>query len=141
VPPGYQLRPPASSGLSIASFVLGIVAISLTIVLFCISFVGGAIGLIAVILGAVALSQSEPAAIAGKGKAKTGLILGIISVVLAGAIIIAAHIGAGFLKRNAPQWQQQLQQKADEMKKQAEDAQQKAIEQQQKLQSQTQPSP
>jgi hypothetical protein len=137
--PNYQMQPQGSSGLSMASFVVGIIAIVLTIVLFCIPVLGGALGLVAVIMGAIAMSQTTPAAVAGKGKAKTGLILGIISVVLAIGIIVAAHAGLNFLNKNAPQWQKQLQEKADEMKKQADDAQKKAIEEQ-KMHNQTQPS-
>jgi len=138
--PNYQMQPQGSSGLSTASFVLGIIAIVLTIILFCVPYLGGLLGVVAVILGAIAMSQTTPAAAAGKGKAKTGLILGIISIVLAGSIVVAAHAGLNFLKKNAPQWQKQMQEKADEMKKQAEDAQKKAIEDQQKMQNQTQPS-
>jgi membrane-bound ClpP family serine protease len=138
--PNYQMQPQGSSGLSMASFVLGIIAIVLTIVLFCFPFLGGVLGLVAVILGAIAMSQSTPAAIAGKGKAKTGLVLGIISILLAVGIIVAANVGVRFLNKKGPQWQQQLQQKADEMKKEADDAQKKAMEDQQKMQNQTQPS-
>jgi hypothetical protein len=124
--PNYQMQPQGSSGLSIASLVLGIIAIALTILLSCIPFVGpvigGLIGFIAVILGGIAVSQKSPAAAAGKGKAKAGLILGIISLVIMGGIISAERAGINFFKG-----------KLDEAVK-------KANEDRQKMDAQTQPT-
>ena len=134
--PGYQpQQPQQGGGLGTAAFVLGIVAICLTVVLFCFPFVGGLLGVVAIILGAITMSQGaqNPKA-ASKGK--IGLILGIISIVVAGGItIIGMAIGRAANKSGSF-----IQQKMQEAQKEVEEAQKKQLEQMQKMQNQTQPS-
>ena len=136
--PGYQSQsmPPRPSGLATASMVVGIVAVCVALIVFCVPPLGGALGVVALILGAIAMSQGGPAS-AGRGKA--GLILGIIAVVISIGWYALFKAGVGFLQRNAPKWQQQMQQKADEMQKQAEEQQKKTQEQMQKQNSTTEP--
>jgi thiol:disulfide interchange protein len=123
--PGYQshLPPQGASGLATAAMVVGIVAVCLSLVLFCFPVIGGLIGVVALILGAVAISQGGPAS---AGRARAGLIMGIIAVVVSIGWYMLWRAGVSFLQKKAPQWQQQMQQKADEMQRQAEEAQKKA---------------
>jgi hypothetical protein len=67
-------------GLSVAAMVLGILAI----VFFWVPFAGWIVGVLAIVLGAVAVSQAnkKPEEYGGKGMAITGLVLGIIQVSL-----------------------------------------------------------
>jgi hypothetical protein len=123
--PGYQpQQPQPGSGLGTAAFVLGIVAICATVVLFCFPFIGGLLGVVAIILGGIAMSQAaqNPKA-ASKGK--TGLILGIASIVLAGGITIAA-VMIGHAAKTGGNY---FQQKAADMEKETGEAQKKAMEQ------------
>lgn len=77
-----------SKGLSIASMVLGIIAL----VLFCIPYVCIPCGLIGLILGGVALATKK----AGKGMAIAGLVCSIIGIaiyvicLIAGASLLAS---------------------------------------------------
>jgi hypothetical protein len=126
--PGFQTPPPQqpSSGLATASFVVGIVAVCVSIVFFCIPPLGGLVGIVAIILGAIAMGQTKNTPIAGK--ARIGLILGIIAVVLSVAIFLAARAGLSFLGKS-------FQQKADQLKKQVEEEQKKAEERQRQHQT------
>jgi hypothetical protein len=78
-----------SQGLAIGSMVCGILAF----IGCCAWYLAGPLGLVAVILGHIAISKikANPAANGGKGMARTGLILGylglIASIVLAGTTI------------------------------------------------------
>lgn len=132
-PPGMQYQVPPSGGsgkgLAIASLVLGIVACAL----FCVPWVPRILGLLAIVLGVIAVTQG-----AG-GMAKTGVVLGIVGIAISVVFWIAAGMaakrGASFFQQKA----QELQQKADEMQKQAEEAQKKAQEQMQKQNPSSQP--
>jgi membrane protein insertase Oxa1/YidC/SpoIIIJ len=116
--PGYQMQPTPQQGggLATAAFVLGIVALCVSIVLFCIPPLGGLLGVLAIVLGVISMSQSG-----GGGRGKTGLILGVIAVVISGAIFIAARAGLSVLQKKSATWQQDLQKKAQDIQKQAED--------------------
>jgi hypothetical protein len=70
MPMGAQLP----KGLSVASMVLGIVAVAL----FCLPFVNLVCGVLAAILGGVATKKIKAGEMGGKGMATTGLVLGII---------------------------------------------------------------
>jgi hypothetical protein len=75
---GQPNAAPRANGLGIASMVLGIVAV---IPCFSVILIPG---LLAVIFGAIALSQlgKNPARYTGKGMATAGLVLGLVSLVI-----------------------------------------------------------
>ena len=75
-----------SKGLSIASMVLGIIAL----VLFCIPFVCFPCGIISVILGGVSLAGKK----AGKGMAVAGLVCSLVAISI---YIILYAVGASIL--------------------------------------------
>jgi hypothetical protein len=117
----YQPKPPAGGGLGIASLVLGIIAC----VIFCVPGVPMLLGILAIIFGAIALSQGGPV---GNGKAKAGLILGVLGLALSTGFWIAARAGFSYLGRKAQEngttWQKQLQdaqKKIEEERKKAEE--------------------
>ena len=120
----YQPQPPAGSGLGIASLVIGIIAC----VVFCIPVLPWLLGLTAIVLGAIALSQ---AGAVGNGKAKAGLILGVLGLALSVGFWMAARAGLSFLNRK-------VQEKAPEWQKQIEEAQKKAEEERKKMEQEMQ---
>lgn len=75
-----------SKGLSIASMVLGIVSL----VFFCFAYICIPCGIIAIILGGVALAKKA----AGKGMAITGLVCAVVGVAV---YVILSIIGASIL--------------------------------------------
>lgn len=76
-----------SKALSIASMVLGIVAIVLC---FCVPWLPLILGIVAVVLGGIALAKKMP----GKGMAIAGLVTGLIAVAI--YIIVIVIVGAAF---------------------------------------------
>ena len=79
--------------MEIAALVLGIIALVISIFGTAYSWVGSICGILAIILGAVGMKKNTPNA----GKAKAGLILGIISLVIGIIVTVACVvcIGAG----------------------------------------------
>lgn len=75
--------PQGGKGLSIASMVLGIVAVVFGCCFYYVSIPCGVIGLI---LGAMSLSKKK----AGKGMAITGLVLSIVAIALSIVVIVTA---------------------------------------------------
>jgi uncharacterized protein HemX len=71
------------------------------------------------------------------GKARIGLILGIVAVCISLAIFFAARAGLSFLGKKAQEIQKQAEQKAQELQKQAEEQQKKAEERQRQHQGPT----
>lgn len=67
-----------TSGLAVASLVLGIVGI----VFFCLCFVSIPCNVLAIVFGAVAMNQTKKGEASGHGMALAGLILGIIGLLL-----------------------------------------------------------
>ena len=125
--PGYtqQPAPQSGSGVATASLVLGIIAICVAAILFCFPYLGMFLGVLAIVLGVVAMNQGGTGSRAA-GKGRTGMILGIIAMVIGLGWILAIRAGVSFLQRKGPEWQKQLQDKADEMKRQADEQQRKA---------------
>jgi hypothetical protein len=79
----------ANSGMSIAGFVTGLLGL-----LFCwFAFVGVPLGLLGVVLGAVALSKAKTDG-SKTGLAKAGIVLGALGVVIAVVLIsvVAANM-------------------------------------------------
>lgn len=81
-PPGSPLEPTRSSGLAIAAMVLGI----LGIITFWVPVLGAVLGLVALILGIIAVRRQ-----AGKGMAITGIVLGTLALI-GGAIFSVLSI-------------------------------------------------
>ena len=82
------MEPKKSSGLSITSMVLGIVAICLSCCFYYVSLPCAVVGLV---FGAVALSKISKGEADGKGMAITGLVLSIISVIPAVIMIVVGQ--------------------------------------------------
>ena len=97
-PPAYPQgygdipRPAGQNGMAIASLCVGIAALPLS--LFC--GVLGLAGIVAVILGVVALNQIKQTGQDGRGLAIGGIVIGGIDILLAAIVIIffAAAIGS-----------------------------------------------
>jgi hypothetical protein len=121
--PQYQMQPVIpGSAMGTASLVLGILALFT----FCVPV----LGVVAIILGVVSIAQASGAP---TGKAKSGLILGLISIVGAFPFWGVVHYGA---KKGVNALQQEVQKAEDEAKKQQqqlEDATKKQQEQMQKM--------
>ena len=115
MPPAYIPQQPKSSGMAVASMVLGIIAV----VLFCFWYVSIPCAILAIILGIVARNKAKRGEADGQGMATAGLVCGIISIALALLIILLAVIGFSFF--------------GEELQKQ--------IERQEQLQQQQQQSP
>ncbi len=92
-------NPPARTlpnGMAVASLVLGILGLVLAVVV-----VGGVLGLVAVILGAVALGKIKRGEAGGRGMAIAGIVTGGLAMLLAGLLLAA---GAVFFARNAEEF-------------------------------------
>ena len=84
VPPpmqGYQPKP--SAALAITALVLGIFAFFTGLL-----FIGGALGLVSVILGIISLKKVKAGTASGKGMAITGIILGALGIIATIGMII-----------------------------------------------------
>ncbi len=82
-PSYYQTQPRRGSGMAIAALVLGVLAL-----LTCWTVIGGILlGVIAVVLGLVALSRIRKGLAEGKVMAVIGIVTGVLGVVLAIALI------------------------------------------------------
>ena len=79
--------------MEIAALVLGIIALVISVFGTAYSWVGSVCGILAIILGALGMKKNTPNA----GKAKAGLILGIIALALGIIVTVACVIciGAG----------------------------------------------
>ena len=89
VPPpmqGYQPKP--SAALAITALVLGISAFVTGLL-----FIGGALGLVSVILGIISLKKVKAGTASGKGMAITGIILGALGIIATiGMIIVVTWV-------------------------------------------------
>ncbi len=73
---GY--RPPPTNTMAVSSMVASLVGVPL----MCLCFLGGIPAAVGIVLGGIALSQISRTGQPGKGMALTGLIVGIVLVVL-----------------------------------------------------------
>ena len=80
------------NGIGTAALVLGIIGLALAVVVF-----GGLLGLVAVILGMVALGRVRRGEATNRGVAWAGIITGVLAIALAGIIVAA---GAAFWSEN-----------------------------------------
>lgn len=111
--PNYVPMPTSrSTGLAIASLVLGIISLFV-----CLTWVAAICGVLAIIFGAVARNKVRDGTGAGEGMAKAGLIMGCIGLALDVLFtILALTIGVSFMKglqqfqqhQQQQQWQQLL---------------------------------
>lgn len=92
--PGYQPTP--SSALAIASLILGVVGLLSGWLIF-----GGALGLVGVILGIVALVKVKKGTASGKGMAIGGIVTGVLGMIVAAVVLILGLIGIGMLSECA----------------------------------------
>ena len=83
-------------GMAVASLVLGILGLVLAIFLL-----GGLLGLVAVILGVVALGKIKRGEADGKGMAIGGIVTGALAMLLAASLLA---VGAAFFARNAEEF-------------------------------------
>ena len=88
-PPGYG--PQQNKGLAVAALVLGIVGV---VTFF--FFLGGLIGIVALVLGIVAIRQTRRGQASGQGMAIAGTVLGGAAIVI--TAIYAIALGAFFAK-------------------------------------------
>ncbi|MBY6368414.1 DUF4190 domain-containing protein [Rhodococcoides corynebacterioides] len=82
---GYQQQPPASpkNGMGIAALVVGILALLTSFTIF-----GGIVlGFVAVILGFIGRSRVKKLVATNKGMATAGIVLGVLSIVVAAALV------------------------------------------------------
>jgi ABC-type branched-subunit amino acid transport system substrate-binding protein len=121
--PGYQSQsmPPRGSGLATASLVVGIVGVCFALLLGCIPFIGpglgSVLGIVAIILGVIAMGQGP----ASGGRGRTGLILGVVVVIIAIAWFFALRAGVSFLGKKIQQGTQQMQQQINDAEKKAQE--------------------
>lgn len=94
--PGYQPTP--SSGLAIASLVLGILGLLSGWAVF-----GGVLGLVGVILGIVALVKVKNGTASGKGMAIGGIVTGALGMIVAAVVMVISIVLAGQCVENAVQ--------------------------------------
>lgn len=135
-PSQFQMQPSVpGSGMGTASLVLGIIAL----VFLCLPPVAWLLGIVAIILGVISISQASGAP---TGKAKAGIVLAGIAMVAGIAVFMAARAGAHKLGDVLQQKGQELQQKADEMQKKAQEESQRMQDQaDQQMKKQQQPTP
>jgi Na+/melibiose symporter-like transporter len=106
--------PRGASGVAIASLVLGIISI----VLFCISYVSIPCAVLAIVLGALGRSKAASGEAGGKGVATAGIVMGVVAIALALLAIAGVMAFLGFMSKNAPALQKQLQQMQHDMEQQ-----------------------
>jgi uncharacterized membrane protein len=103
-----------SSGMAVASMVLGIVAL----VLFCIPYVSFPCGVVGLVLGVVAGGKARRGEAAGAGMARAGVVCSTIAAALAVLLIILAIVGFSLFGNKIQQLQQQQLQQMQQMQKQ-----------------------
>lgn len=77
-------QPQPSKGLAVTSLVLGLIALLLSWLVF-----PAVLGLIAVVLGFVAVAKASKGTAGGRGMAIGGIITGVLSMIVAGLILAA----------------------------------------------------
>jgi phosphate/sulfate permease len=121
--PSYQTpQPSQSQGMSVASLVLGIIAL----VLFCVWYISIPCAVIAIVLGSMAGGKARRGEGGGAGLARAGVICAIVAVALDILIIILAIVGISLLGSKMPQLQQQIQQQIQQQQKMQQQQQQQS---------------
>jgi uncharacterized membrane protein len=91
-PPGWNGSAAPRNGLGTAALVLGIIGFLLAVIVL-----GGLLGIVAVVLGFVALGRVRRGEANNRGVAIAGIVTGALAVLLAGVIVAA---GAAFWSDN-----------------------------------------
>jgi len=116
-PMGYQTpAPQQSQGMAVGSLVCGIISI-LTSFAVCLWFISAPVGIVAVVLGLIAKGKADRGEAGGKGMAKTGMILGIIGIVLSILITVGAYMGLRAAGTKAQELQQKAQQEIERIER------------------------
>ena len=90
--PGYAgQQPPRTNGLAVAAFVVGLLSI-LVAWIPVVGIAGIVGGIVAVVLGIMALSRARKSPVGGRGLGIAGLVLGALSVLL--GIVVTVVLGA-----------------------------------------------
>ena len=101
----YEMSQP-SSGLAIASMVLGIVSL-----FFCLWYIAIPCGILAIVFGVMAGNKAKMGQAGGAGMARAGIIMGCIGLAIdAIAVILVFTVGLTFMKGIQKSIQQQQQQ-------------------------------
>lgn len=91
-----------SNGLAIGALVVGILAVPTALFVF-----GGVLGLVAIILGFLGLKKSKELANAGRGMSISGIVMGVLSILLAIAVATVGVAALNFLE--SPEGQEVLE--------------------------------
>jgi hypothetical protein len=84
--PVQWVRQPKTSGLAVTALVTGIVGLCLSWV----AVLDLVLPIVAIVFGAVGMSQTRTKGMAGRGMAIAGLVMGIITVAVFGVILAVA---------------------------------------------------
>ena len=95
-----------TSGLAIGSLICGIISV----VLFCAWFIAAPLGLAAVIMGIIAKGKINRGEAGGNGLAMTGIITGIMGILISVGIVVSAVIWGEELQKKAMELQERSQQ-------------------------------
>ena len=79
--PGYG-PPRPSSGLAVAALVVGIIGVLTSFVVL-----GGVLGIVALVLGIIGLGKARRGLASGRGMAITGIVLGVLAILIAAAAL------------------------------------------------------
>jgi hypothetical protein len=117
-PLGYNSSlAPKSSGLAIASMVLGIISL----VIFCSPFISFPCAVLAMVLGAISRSKISRGEASGAAMAMAGIVCGLIALILTSVLYIGL---LSFLHFGAPALQKALDQQSQQIQKQLQQQQQ-----------------
>lgn len=79
---GQPATPTGSDGMAVTSMILGLLAVAISWIPF-LGILGALAGIVAIVLGPIAMKRIKTSGRGGRGMAITGLVTGIVSVVLA----------------------------------------------------------
>jgi len=91
---GYDGRPAPRNGLGTAALVLGILGLLLSIIP-AIGVLFGVLGLVAVVLGVIGLRRVKRGQATNRGAALTGIITGVLAIVVSAVWLVLLVIGFG----------------------------------------------
>ena len=108
-PIGYSSSSPAKSqGLAIGALICGILSL-VTALAVCLWFLSIPLGVVAIILGVMAGGKAKRGEAGGAGLAKTGMILGIVGIVLSIVIFAGCRVAGTKLQQEIERQQKILE--------------------------------
>lgn len=118
MPPGQPTsytQPPArrTNGLAIASMILGIISI----VVCCFNILSIILGILAIVLGVLGRGKVTRGEAGGGGMAITGIICGVIGLILGVILFSLVHFGGPAMRQRLEQWKIQVDKKVEEEKR------------------------